>query len=343
MSAITELRHTTMTAFVNNRKNPRSFLKNLLFGRSETLDTETIEIDVLEGDRDMAPFIKKNGEAMYVDGYTAKRYLVEAPNIRIKRGLDPSKLLDTRYPGSRIFETSGRLNSARRQHIADQLTRMNEMIDNTEEWMAAQVLTGTVSYSVDQEASFTITYPRPAGNNFTPTAWSGSTDIPGDFLTASEKMSEEVGLIPTDCILGANAAADFRTNSAVQSLLDIRRYEFGNISIGNFEESGALYLGRLHGIRVWSYPRSINVNGTPTALVGTEKAHFVNTTPAAENVTYYGAIPDMDAGPTGVFKGERFSKSEKKFDPSTWEALVHSRPLMVPRRPGAYVTATIGS
>lgn len=343
MSVLTELKWTTMTALVNERKSPRSFLKNLLFSQSRVLPTEQIEIDVLEGDRDMAPFIKKNGEALYVDGYSAKRYLVEAPNIRIKRSLDPYQMLDTRRPGTTIFPTEGQMSSARAMYVADQLTRMNEMIDNTEEWMAAQVLTGVISYSVNEEEAYTITFPRPVAHNFNAaTAWSTTTAaITEDFLEASKLMSESVGLIPTHCLLGATAAKEFRANTFIRDIMDTRDYSVGGtISIGNFAESGALYLGRLHGIQVWEYPRSINVNGVATPLIAADKAHFVNATGSAENVLYYGAIPDFGAGRQGVFRGRRFSKSWQEEDPSSWTALVHSRPLTVPRRPGSYITVT---
>lgn len=342
MTVLTELKWTTMTALVNERKSPRSFLKNLLFSRSVTLPTEQIEIDVLEGDRDMAPFIKKNGEALYVDGYTAKRYLVEAPNIRIKRSLDPYQMLDTRRPGTTIFPTEGQMSSARAMYVADQLTRMTEMIDNTEEWMAAQVLEGVISYSVNEEEAYTITFPRATANTMDATVdWDvgdATVDISGDFLKASEQMSEETGLIPTHCILGADAFKWFRKDAQVQKLLDTMNYSIGGtVAIGNYAESGAIRVGRLHNIEVWCYPRAINVNGVSTALVDASKAFFVNATGSAENVMYYGAIPDFGAGRQGVFRGRRFSKSWQEEDPSSWTALVHSRPLPVPRRPNSIV------
>jgi len=65
--------------------------------------------------------------------------------------------------------------------------------------------------------------------------------------------------------------------------------------------------------------------------------------PAAENVMYYGAIPDFDALQGRAWVGRRFGKSWMDKDPSAQIALVHSRPLPVPRRPGSMVSMKVVS
>jgi hypothetical protein len=69
---------------------------------------------------------------------------------------------------------------------------------------------------------------------------------------------------------------------------------------------------------------------------------FVANSPAAEFVTYYGAIEDMQAiGAGRVLQSRRFSKSWEVEDPSARMLLVESNPLPVMRRPGATVSMSV--
>ena len=51
----------------------------------------------------------------------------------------------------------------------------------------------------------------------------------------------------------------------------------------------------------------------------------------------------MDAFEAGLWVAQRFSKSWVTKDPSQRLALLHSRPLPVPRRPGAMVSMKVVS
>lgn len=336
----------SLTAMINEIKSPGSFLKNLLFSQNvETLSTETIELSYLSGDREIAPFVRKNGEAIMVAGYGETYATVEAPNIRIKRPLTPHPTLFDRKPGTVIFPRGNEQISAVQAHIARDGQKLADHITNTEEWMAAMAIRGTISYEVEDGEVFTITYPKPAGNTFTVSPLWTTTSFPeADFQTAGELISDEVGLVPTDAIFGRTAADAFIKNARVSSLLDNRRTDFGFMELQNqFRDDGALYMGFYGGVRCWRYGRSINVSGSAVRLIRDNYVEFVCATPAAQNVAYYGAIPDWDAFEDGKFQGQRFSKSWKQEDPSVRQLLAHSRPLFVPRRPGSMVSMIVRS
>lgn len=348
MPNTTEMLHwSSLTATVNETKSPNKFVKNLLYGNHDPQPTESIEIGLLVGDREVAPFVTKNGEAVQVAGVDEKFQTVEAPNIRIKRPLPPSDALSKRSPGSTIFVSGqDQVISNAERHIGRNLARLEDMVVNAEEYMCCMSLQGTISYQVEDDSNFTITYPKPAGNTVDLGAgnyWDLSTSNPEvDCYIAKRVVSNEVGLGVTDAILGTEAAVAFLKSPTIQALLDKRNVSAGGIDFTTqFTEDGVIFLGTYCGIRFWSYPRQVVVAGTLTDLIRPKYAEFVARTPSAEFTMYYGAIHDWKALRDRKIQGERFSKSWEQEDPSVRNLLVHSRPLPVPRRPGAIYSAQI--
>lgn len=350
MATIDELKWSSLTPAINEMKSPNQFLKRLLYGRHVTLPTEDIELSVITKGRETAPFVRKNGEALLVQGHGETFQTVQAPNIRIKRPFTPSELLFNRRPGTVIFSPGASMQvSALQQHIARDLQVMADLITNAEEYLCALSLQGTISYSVSPEEHFTISYPKPAANNvILATFWDdGDPSLPDpedDFHTAKKILSDEVGLGVTDAIMGAEAADSFRSLMKEGSRVDKRRLNDGQITFAEqFSEDGVIFIGTFAGIRCWEYSRTVDVNGTPTSLVRPKYVEFVTTSPSAEFTLYYGAIPDMKALQGRRFQGERFSKSWENEDPSEMIHLAHSRPLPVPRRPGSVVSMKVVS
>ena len=333
-----DLHWATLTQVVDNRPRKVGALSELLFSRSVTLPTEHIEIDTLEGDRAMAPFVKKNGEALYVGGLSTQRHLVEAPNIRIKRGFHASELMSTRRPGTGIFPERGAMASARQRYIADELDYMVTQIEHREEWMASQALRGSISYSDEIGDSWQITFPRLASHDTTAgAAWADGTDMRATFMDVSETMAESQGASPDIVILGSNARDAFMSNTQVMNDLDRLNFNVGSFDIQKYRGMGMLRLGRFMDIEVWTYPRTLPADGGGTYdLIRPDYAEFIHLGEASDNVAYYAAIADMDANATGIFEGRRFSKSWYTEDPSSYTVLTASRPLFVPRKPNAF-------
>ncbi len=349
MAVIDELKWTFMTGAVNEMKSPNRFLVRLLFGNKRTVHTEDIEIDVLTKAREIAPFIKKNGEGIMVEGHGQIFQNVQAPNIRIKRPFTPSELLFNRTPSTIIFIDPSRQVSAVQEHINRDLQVMADMVTNAEEFLASQAIQGVISYSVADQEHFQITFPKPAGNNITLTTFWNDADpaLPEpeiDFLTVKRIIADEVGLAPTDCILGQEASEAFLRLAKKQELLNKINVVAGVVDFTTqFDQDGVIFLGIYSGIRVWEYSRTASLNGVATDMIRPKFAEFVTTSAAAEQVEYFGAIPDMDAFQGRLFQSQRFSKSWTIPDPSAQMALLHSRPLPVPRRPGANVSMKVVS
>ncbi len=333
----------SLTATVNETKSPNSFLKDKLFGSHQTFPLESVEIGLLTGGREVAPFVERDGEAIAVDGLGESFQTVGFPNISIKRPMTASELLFNRRVGSVVFPTKGQQLSAIEAHVARDMQRMADLITNAEEYLCALAIRGEISYTAADESHFKVTYPKPGGHtlNVANTWATASTATPSqDFTTAKRLVNGEHNLPVTDCIMDAEAAQNFVRIQEIKDMLDNRRMLAGGIDLRRqFDATGALFLGNFMGIDCWEYSRSAVVPGLgSTALIRTGFAEFVSAVPEADNHIYYGAISDMKALEGRLFQGERFSKSWMKEDPSQRIVLVKSRPLPIMRRPGSVVS-----
>lgn len=350
MSGINELKWQTLTAMINEMKSPRQFLKRLLFSNHETVNTEDIELSTVVAGREVAPLVRKNGEALLVSGHDETFVTVTAPNIRIKRPFTPSELLFGRRPGTVIYPTGDQQLTALQQHVARDMQKMADMVTNAEEYLCSMAIQGQILYSVADEEVFQVTYPVPNANKITLTTFWNDADLTlpapeEDFTTAKRVANDAVGVNITDAIMGAEAAAAFRkvmlkqNNIATGAILDKGSISFTQ----NFDQDGVIFIGTFSGIRCWEYSSTLTVNGSSVSLIRSKYVEFVSVSPATERVLYYGAIPDMEALEGKLFVAERFSKSWKIPDPSAMMSLVHSRPLPVLRRPGAGVSMKVVS
>lgn len=339
----------TQTRLVNEAKSPNSFLTNLLYPRSRqrAVNTETIEMSFVYRKRQIAPFVERNGKAIMVPGGTDKFATIMAPNIRISHPLNLGNIAYRRLPGTDIFPGGQAQQRAIREHVARQLRfALLDSLDDTMEYMVAASVRGQLTYETADEAVFQITYPRPASHNATAaTLWSAASgvNIKKDVLTARRLVHDEMGSNVTDIVLGSTATDAFLNNTDLKDFLDANNYNIGSVDLTRpIRDDGALLLGTHQGIRIWSYTRTVELpDGTSYDLIRPGYAEFFANTARAEFEMKFASIPDWHAFQSGNFVGRRFSKNWLEQDPSTWMALVHSRPLPCPRRPGAMLSMQV--
>lgn len=341
---------STLTPAINEMKSPNDFVKNTIFRVDRPVDTRNIELSFLRRGRKIAPFVKRNGAAIMTGGRDESFAIVSPPHIRIKRPMTPSELLTKRRPGSVIFPGADGIGAAMREYMANEMEMMLDDVTNSEEYLACLALRGAISYTSVDEAAFSVTFPRSASHDITLAGvnlWTDPASKPSkNVLQASQLISDDVSLAATDVILGSEAADAFLANAEVEKKLTFQPayYRQGVLDLTNpIASSGALLLGEfVHGIRVWRYTRQVEVDGVATDLIRPKYAEFVANVPAAQFVTYYGAIEDMKAiGAGRVLQSKRFSKSWEEEDPSARMLLVESNPLPCMRRPDATVSMKV--
>jgi len=347
----------SLTAAVNEVRSPLSFLKNLLYGSEETKPTVDIELSTIRDGRSMAPFVKRDGAAIMVDGDSEDFRIVKPAHIRIKRPLSPSDLLDKRRAGFGIHVDASDMNRQMRAYLAREMSGMLRKVANAEEWLSSQALTGVISYVAEDGVSFEVDFGRDpslvvilAGADL----WSASTGQPSDdFLVASELINDFSEGRATDAILGRNARAAFLSNANVRAKFEYRgeNVRQGQVDLTTVNrDDGALFLGMYdHQVRVWSYGRQLRMpktvafpQGELVDLVRPDYAEFVWASPEAERVMYFGGIRDMKAiGAGRVLESKRFSKTWEVEDPSAMMSLIESNPIPCNRRPDTHVSMKV--
>lgn len=334
---------TSLTEVVNLAKTPGNFLGKLISIDAQTIPTETVEIGTLRGERTMAPFVRRGSEALMVGGLGEEMYVVQAPNIRIKRPFNAAEMFDNqRRVGTPVFPTGGEVVSATDRVIARDLTNMIYMVENAEEWMLAQALRGSISYSQLDEEVFTITFARSGSNVVTPSIfWDQANNTPIQDVRAILRIVSEVnGGGITDVVLGSEASATFLSNATVLATIKTdTNLNAGSLDLSQqFRQDGAIFLGRWMGLNWWEYARTVTINGAATALIRAKYAEFISTSRNAGWKKKFASIPDFDAFLGGSMELQRFSKSWVEKDPSALMALLHTRPLVIPTNPDTTVS-----
>jgi len=348
---IPELEWRTLTTAVNSIKSPNQFVRKMLFSNREAVATNNIDIGLMSKGREIAPFVKENGEGKMVAGYDESIRTVKPTNMRIKRPFTPSELLYGRRVNTAIYVDSGSQLSAVQRHIARDLQVMSDYVTNGEEYLCCMALQGTISYVNEDQDAFNVAFPRSAGHTVTlSTFWDDATPanvrMEADFFLAKKLLSDAEGLTVTDAIFGEEATATFQelVATGVVKVLDQRHVMAGEVTfIEQFNDDGAIYLGKVFGVRCWAYIRTALVNGVSTSMIRSKYVEFVSVSPTSDRIIYYGSIPDMKLLRGGSVVAERFSKSWEIEDPSSMMSLLHSRPIPVPRKPDATVSMKVVS
>jgi hypothetical protein len=352
------LQWQTMTRTVDNIEKNRDALQRLFFRPSsvEVLDTETVELSTLEGDAEIAPFVRKGAASILVSGDRETFATLETPNIRISRTLEPQDLMFNRPAGSGVHVSASEKLSHTARKVAKALARLDDRIVNTIEYMVAQLMRGSISYQVEDQENFTITLPRSASNDTTLTNtnwWNDDQTVPGNVARIHETFDlaklniSRLGLPVSGVILGEEAYL-YGTRVLLERkdpLLDTNIAAIGGSLdfTRQLSEAGLIPVGRYAGIPMWRYPRSVSVNGVDFPLIRPKYAEFFSNAPAAEHTLYYGAMIDMEALQARRHIGRRYAKSWTTKDPGNLKMLVTSRPLPWFRRPDSTMSIKVVS
>lgn len=371
-----DLSYLTATAIVNEIPGSLNFLDSLLFPRSteEVLMTEDFEVIVVSDDRSMMPFIKPGTRAPASTGidYTIGTY--KTPMIAEARPMPIDELLLRRRPGTSHYAGS-HMTTATRQHIAREFSKLRRHWENRNEWMAAELIKNrALTYSVDDQDSFTIEYPFEAATQFTLAAgggWNELTYVSGSlddesaaatdpqlaFNEAALLMNEHARVAPTVCLMGKNASLSFLNHPKTLAKLDARNLDTGSLTfMRQFDQGGARFLGTfVGGVQCWEYTGKLVLDsGSSDFLLDEDSAYWIHVGPLAEFQKVYGVIPNWKLSlgrrkPTtfAAFGNIRavpariFADVIADDHGNSLEGQMYSRPLPVLRRPNVIASATV--
>lgn len=249
----------TMLEMVNTKYRARSFLRDRFFTRTETFNTETVDIDIVgPGKRKMAAFVNPRLGSSFDerDGYTTHTFKPAyiAPS-RITTAEDAMK----RLPGETLYSDRGP-DARARQILAEDLVELDKQITRREEWMCAQALTtGKITVKgegVDAEVNFWPSATQDQPTTTLSTLWTSNDANPlTDLRTIARSVAQKSGLTPVEIICGAKAVDCLLDRlKGDNTALNSRRIDLGQINPRELAD-GVSYVGalRLPNLDVLTY------------------------------------------------------------------------------------------
>jgi len=336
----------TLIEAVRQKEVPKTFLKDTFFNRKKTHLTLAVEIDLVKGNRKVAPFVHpvEGGKVIANRGYETNTY---RPPLVAPEKIIRAEDLYYRSPGENPYETKSP-EERQAEKAAEYLDEMDESITRREELMCSQaIFEGKVFVKgdgVDEVIDFGFT------NKITAlTKWDQAGADPLEDLEAAVQEVQKKGFInPGYCIMASDVANAFINNEKVQKILDNRNIELAKISPKQLP-SGATWLGNIPklDLDVYSYNAYYTDDwtdpSTPAekAMVPTGKLALLPRD--AEYLMVYGAVEviDEDAEIVSLAEGVRVPDVYTLRKPARKIMNLSSRPLPIPQKVDSWAVLTV--
>lgn len=319
-----------MLEAIRYSNEPSTFLLGEIIQGTRTHATTKIEVDVDRGGQRVAAYVSRRGDPEDVAklGYDSKLHVM--PYTKQRMILTPEDL-ETRTAGNTVYET-GTPATRQAELMGGFLRELDNRIVRLEELQVAEALTSGTCTVLGNGVDYTVDYGRNANNEKTLTAgdrWSESTsNIRGDFRTATAQIRSVGARELTDVVLGTTAVQYYIADTEIQGLLDNRRMDVGEINIQYYADRKASYIG-MHrdagvNINVWCYHGTYrNSSGTEVPYVNANDALFFGR--GLRATAHYSMISNFHSG---NFVGRRYPR---QYIPESGDRMVvtlESGPLM---------------
>lgn len=338
----------TMLAAVERMPRPRRFLTTTFFGAAPIMaTTEHIDIDIMKGNRRMAPFVRPNRPGTVVDrqGFVMRSY--KPAYVKPKLETTAGELL-VRQAGEHIYSARTPLDRA-----GDQLGRdmqdLDDRISRREEWMIARALTTGQVPIIGEGVNDLIDYQMDSDNLVTEaTLWTAAGADPiADLRKYKRRVSKKSGRTANACVMSAEAADAFLDSEEVLKKLNTRRVDMGMIKPEQLPD-GVTYLGYLNdpGLDLYQYEEWFTPDGEEDDS-GLEDEPMIPAgglivgPTTSRNSMLYGAIKDVKAIEGALFDVDRYPKSWTDEDAGVRWLSMQSAPIPGFHEPDAFVFAKV--
>lgn len=327
--------YRTLTKGINEITTRPNFLTNLILNHPAAraplyFPTKTVEFDVKTGSQNILPFMKRRDRAIMqlLPQYT--HHIVEPPTLKHGDDLVYDEIFTERW-----FDELALSNSIARNHVMMRIneiqTNLRERIENTIEWMLAQILTsGKITYSGDNDR-FEFDFNVPTAFLDATATWKDATAITPleDIRTWKKLINKATGFSNFIALATPDVAEALMDNTAIASKLDKRS---DGSSIGfDFPR-----IGVLNGITIYEFDEQvIGHAGTEIDLQGASD-YFILLAPEAIRM-YYAASFNRQ----GPVMDKYYSWSEETKDPEGFKIYAQSHPVPVLEYRMGMVRATV--
>lgn len=333
----------TMLAAIRQMKLSRRFLGTIFFGAEPVnFTTAHVDIDIIKGNRKMAPFVRPNRPGVIVDRSGSVMRSYKPPHVKPKLETNAGMLLNQRQPGEEIYSERTPLDRAGDQ-LARDMEDLDDQISRREEWMRAQALTtGMVPVNgdgVDDIVDFQMDDEHLVTEAV---QWSEETADPiADLKKYKRRIAKKSGRTANACVMSSEASDAFMANKTVIEKLNTRRVDIGVIRPQELPD-GVTYLGYLNdpGMDLYAYEEWYLPDEGEELPMIPAGGLIVGPTRSRCGMLY-GAIQDMEAIEGGMFDVARYPKSWLEKDPGVRWLMMQSAPLPGFHEPDAFVYAKV--
>ena len=330
-----------MLAALEQRTPPTLFLRDTFFRNTKTFDTDTVDIDIVQGKRRVAAYQSPLDEGKIVtrDGFSTFTY--KPPYLKPKMVTTAADLL--KRSASETVYTAMSPAARMAKQISDDTNNLDDMISRAEEVQCAQaIFTGTVTL---RDAANALTFPMKASHQVTLSGSNLWTDTANSNPLAKLRefkrlIQQDSGLNPTKAVFGRAALDAFLVHPKVTAnsgALSSVKTDLGQISPALLP-GGVTYWGYLKdpGIDIYTYDGWYrDAADVEQELVPSNKIALIAD--GARFDRLYGVIQDLGA----LYAVPRFPSSWEERDPSVRMLMLQSAPLMVPHQVDGYLFATV--
>lgn len=331
----------TMDEALKIMKEPKTFLLNTFFKKTKEFDTKHVDIDVFDGKRRRAPYIRRRTNSTPVEkqGFDSSGFV--PPYISLEMPTEAEEQFK-RSIGQPVYSGESALQVAANQ-LAEDMADLDNQIVRTEEIQASQALfdDDVEIHDIDgKEVEANIQYGRKASHAFSAAPlWNAAGSDPlQDIRTGKRLIVQDAGVVGTDIVMGADALDAFLANQEVKDALNLRR-----ANLAEFEtraiELGVMFYGMIEGgTRIWSYDEWYfdEILGDEREMVPKDKVLIASS--EADMRRLYGAVKNPDGM---LVKAMRM--------PDTWVEKrtkdriiqIQSAPLVVPTQVNSTAVITV--
>lgn len=331
-----------------------TFLKDRYFttNSEDIFSSNSVLVEYRDGTKLVAPFVedRSRGVNVHRGGYEVKQY--EPARISISRSLTIDDMVKRGFGESILTDLTPTQRVA--AIIAKDIQELGDMITRREEWMAARVMQDNaltmlhiaddLDVGVEKPLKFYKGDSNPAV--YTPAVnWSTTnTNILKDIAAMIRDLTVR-GLGATDLIVGTDVADIMMNNETIQKLLDLRRYEIGNVRPVELPQGVARIMtlnvnGRM--IDVYCYEEEYTDYATGQSQPYIDPKTVILTAPGAGRFAY-GAVTQLEQsdGDFHTYTGRRIPKYLSNAEGNTRTITITSRPLAMPRNKDPFITAKV--
>ncbi len=326
-----------MLAAVAIMKPAYSFFRDTFFSKVETKVASKIDVDFKKGKRMMAPFVapRVGGIAVSREGYKTNTYSV--PKIAPERVTTVDDL-SNRQMGEAVYSTKTPAQRAA-ELVGQDMADLDEQITRREEWMCREILlNGKVTMkgivddknenTVDQEVDFGLTQKVTLlGTD----KWDDliNSDPHDDLKAWRQAIIKSTGKAPNVVIMASDVASLFISNSKIQKLNDVARFQFGKVEPKIISPAVTMvaYLPDL-GLEIYQYDEWFIDDGGVEQPMMPAKNLIMGSINMGKRI--YGAVTQIENGTFVTYEGTRIPKNNVDSNNDITTLRLSARPLPVP-------------